>query len=81
MQEYITTFYAHFGAMRFFRELKQQGINGKLMPVPRRLSSSCGICVHYLAADWQRPVDIDEVEQVVEVCGNEFRTLYRAENS
>ena len=47
MNVYIATFYSHFGAMMYFKELKNQGITGKLMPVPRKVSSSCGTCVRY----------------------------------
>ena len=42
MQTFIATFFSHFGAIRFNKQLKEAGIQGKLMPVPRRVSSSCG---------------------------------------
>lgn len=54
MNKYIATFYSHFGAMLYFKALKKQGITAKLMPVPRKVSSSCGTCVgyeHILAVD------------------------------
>ena len=49
MATFIATFFSHFGAVRFHRELKAQGIQGTMMPVPRRLSSSCGTCVQFEA--------------------------------
>jgi len=42
---YLITFHTHFGAMSLQRELNRQGIKAKMMPVPRRLSASCGVCV------------------------------------
>ena len=47
MNKYIATFYSHFGAMTYAKALKKQGIAAKPMPVPRKISSSCGTCVSY----------------------------------
>ena len=47
MNKYIATFYSHFGAMSYFKALKNQKVAAKLMPVPRKVSSSCGTCVRY----------------------------------
>lgn len=42
---YIATFFTHYGAMSFHREQKRQGLAAQMMPVPRALSASCGVCV------------------------------------
>ncbi len=47
MNRYIATFYSHFGAVRFSKELKDLCMNVKLGPVPRFLSSSCGTCAEF----------------------------------
>jgi hypothetical protein len=47
MNKYIATFYSHFGAVLYYKALKKQGVSAKLMPVPRKVSSSCGTCVSY----------------------------------
>jgi len=47
MNKYIATFHSHFGAMLYFKALKDQEIAAKLMPVPRKVSASCGTCVRY----------------------------------
>ena len=47
MNKYFAAFYSHFGAMLYFKTLKKQDIPAKLMPVPRKISSSCGVCVYY----------------------------------
>ena len=47
MKIYVATFYSHFGAMMYFKALGKRDITAKLMPVPRKVSSSCGTCVRY----------------------------------
>lgn len=49
MTIFIATFFSHFGAIKYNRSLKEAGINGVLMPVPRKLSSSCGTCIKFEA--------------------------------
>lgn len=44
--QYLVTFYTHFDAIEYKRFLKKQkGIEARLQPVPRKISSSCGTCV------------------------------------
>lgn len=45
---YIATFFTHFAAVNFSRHLKGTEKKPMLMPVPRKLSSSCGTCVKFL---------------------------------
>lgn len=81
MEEYIATFYSHFGAVRFHRELKKNGIRGSIMPVPRNLSSSCGSCVRF-ETDTEIPEDTHgEIEQIVKVTEQGYEAVYHAENS
>jgi hypothetical protein len=47
MAEYIATFFSHYGATAFARELRNRGVASRTMPVPRHLSSSCGSCVAF----------------------------------
>lgn len=41
--EYVATFFTHSGAMKYKRHMEKNGIKIELMPVPRKLSSDCGI--------------------------------------
>ena len=50
MNEYIATFYTHAGAIVSSRSLTRAGVANRMMPVPRKLSSSCGTCVRYQSA-------------------------------
>ena len=57
--DFITTFFSHYGAMRYKKKCDEYQIKAKLMPVPRNLSSSCGTCV--VLSD---PSVMDEIEQI-----------------
>ena len=74
MQTYIATFFSHFGAIRFNKDLKAIGLSGKLMPVPRRVSSSCGTCVKF-EAESDTAVHSDDLEQLFLVNGEELTML------
>ena len=75
---YIATFYSHFGAMRFKKLCGTQGIPAVLMPVPRRLSSSCGTCVRYEGSDMvSESRDNEDIEQIVEVRGDDYAPIYK----
>lgn len=41
--DYIATFFTHSGAVKYKRHLATMGVQVELQPVPRRLSSDCGI--------------------------------------
>ena len=46
--EQIATFHTHLGAQRLKKKLDALGDTGAvLMPVPRKLSASCGTCVRF----------------------------------
>jgi len=59
MNQYIATFHSHFGAICYCKALKTQGIDAKPMPVPRKVSSSCGTCVSYVHSC---PIEVDDCE-------------------
>jgi hypothetical protein len=44
---FLATFYTHYGAMLFHKHCETANIPSKLAPVPRELSSSCGVCVKF----------------------------------
>lgn len=77
--EYIVTFFTHFGAIKFGRFLEQEGICYNMMPVPRKLSSSCGTCVRFkgeIAFDMRED---EEVEGFYCVEGHEYRMILEKE--
>lgn len=82
MMVYIATFYSHFGAVHFKKICQGLGLEAKMMPVPRDLSSSCGTCVRFMA---QEPCPMgsypEEAEQVVLVKEKGYEVLYRAKDA
>lgn len=78
----IATCYSHFGAIRFHMLCRDHGWSARMMPVPRDLSSSCGTCVRYEADTVPNEQEIpNEVEQIVALEQDGYRTLYRSRNS
>ena len=72
---YIATFHTHFAAVSFARELKATPeMKPQFMPVPRKLSSSCGTCVKFEAAA-PEAVQSDDLEQLFLVNGEELTML------
>ena len=57
---YLLTFYSTSGAMAVERYCKQNEIAGRLIPVPREISASCGL-------SWAVPADQKEELAVVEM--------------
>lgn len=43
--KYRITFFSQYGALSYSRLLQKEGIPSISKPVPRHLSSSCGICL------------------------------------
>lgn len=60
MSRYIATFYTHLSALRTAQALKNAGLQPISGPVPRELSSSCGVCVRFEAErDCRELLDTD----------------------
>ena len=75
MREYIATFHTHLAALMTCRNLTGRGAKTGMMPVPRKLSSSCGTCVRYQAEEPLLEAMDADVEGVYEVVGREEYTL------
>lgn len=71
MREYIATFHTHLAALMTSRSLTALGVKAQMMPVPRKLSSSCGTCVRYLAEEPELQAMDEDVEAVYEKTGKE----------
>ena len=75
MNLYIATFHTHLSALMTSRTLTGQGISARMMPVPRKLSSSCGTCIRYEAEEPNlTAMDVD-VERVYQVGPDEQYTM------
>jgi hypothetical protein len=54
MEEWVILFYSVQGALKAEKILKKEGIPYKLIPVPRHLSSDCGIALKFEAKEEER---------------------------
>ena len=75
MREFIATFHTHLSALMTSRSMTALGVRAQMMPVPRKLSSSCGTCVRYLSEDPHLDAMDEDVEAVYEKIGKEEYVL------
>ena len=88
---YFATFFSHFGAMRYQQlcreqgelyqamiQCREQGIECRVMPVPRNLSSSCGTCVR-CEGRWLEPQGeaAGDVERIAAWDGRSYTPVYQ----
>ena len=59
-------------AIRCEKILKRAGIQCRLVPVPRHLSSNCGLAVHF---DWEQRGQVENVLQIQELDYDDIRAL------
>ena len=75
MIDYVATFHTHLGALMTFKALGQAGVKAQMAPVPRKLSSSCGTCVFYSAAEAHLDLMSEEVEAVYKTLGSDYKKI------
>lgn len=78
MREFIATFHTHLSALMTSRALSELGVCARMMPVPRRLSSSCGTCVRYQADQAHLDAMDTDTEAVYERTGPEDYILIQS---
>ena len=66
----IVTFYSTHLALKFERLIKGRGLEVKLIPVPRRISSSCGIAGRISEAQ------LTEVKTICQEDKIEYESIY-----
>ena len=74
MNEYVATFYTHADALVSHRALTEAGLTAHMMPVPRKLSSSCGTCVRYESEMPERAL-LAEYEAIYRVCDTGYEAV------
>ncbi|MEG1917286.1 MAG: DUF3343 domain-containing protein [Oscillospiraceae bacterium] len=78
MEQYLATFHTHLAALRTDRSLRALGLGSRMTPVPRKLSSSCGTCVRYEAAEpclAQMDTDVEGVYHLLG--GDDYELLHQ----
>lgn len=76
MKEYVALFFTHSGAIKFQRFSRKNNIDCELMPVPRKLSSNCGVCAKFqFNGDINKLID-DEIESIYEIIDSKYVLVY-----
>ena len=74
--KYFITFFTHSGAIKFSRLLNRKNILNETSPVPRKISSNCGLGVSFIYEDDIESLYIDDIESIYYVSGDKY-SLYR----
>lgn len=75
MKQYLATFHTHLAALKTHRTLQKQGVEARMAPVPRKISSSCGTCVFYRAENaCESSIDAD-AEAIYQLDGETVITV------
>ena len=75
--QYLATFFTHCGAVKYQNHLKSRSMTVELMPVPRKLSSSCGISAKFDYAGDIRSMISEDIEKLFEIAGSEYKLIYK----
>ncbi|MCL2403762.1 MAG: DUF3343 domain-containing protein [Coriobacteriia bacterium] len=75
LKSYVATFYSQFGALSTQKELQKRGVSAELQPVPRALSSSCGLCLSFQHDSPLCLEDATDIEDVYQVTADGYEGL------
>lgn len=77
--EYVGVFFTHSGAIKYHRYLISKGIESETMPVPRRLSSNCGIGVRFKTEENINNMITEDIEKVFSLEAGNYEIVYDGE--
>lgn len=77
--QYIGVFFTHSGAIKYHRYLNRLEIVNETMPVPRRLSSNCGIGVKFKTDRDINNMITEEIEKIFKIDDNKNILVYECE--
>jgi len=76
VMEYIATFFSHSGAVKYGRFLSSRNIPSETMPVPRKLSSSCGVCVKFKTSENIITRVSEDIDKIYLLEGSGVKLIY-----
>jgi len=76
---YIGVFFTHSGAIKYHRYLNNLEIANETMPVPRRLSSNCGIGVKFSTDRHINNMINEDIEKIFKIEENKNILVYECE--
>lgn len=74
----LASFHTQSGAIKFEKQMKCFGHQCKLKPVPRKISSSCGICAVFFLEDFNDFIS-DDIEYIFKVKNQDYDIIYKNE--
>lgn len=77
--KYLVLFFTQYGAINYSKLLKKTGIENFTRPVPRSLSSSCGICIETQTDRDLMNFLTEDVEGIYKVKSEDYELIYRSE--
>lgn len=78
--KYLILFFTQYGAISYSGQLKKAGIENITRPVPRALSSSCGICVECETEDEIMDYLTEDVEAIYKAEAEDYQKVYESES-
>ena len=76
---YIALFFTHSGAIKYNRFLREKDIKTETSPIPRKLSSSCGIGVRFYMNGNIDEILSEDLEKIYEIKEEEYNLVYQCE--
>lgn len=77
--EYLAIFFTYSGAIKYDKFLKSKNIKCRLMPIPRKLSSSCAIGARFTYREYLEEIIQDDIQKVYLVNNKEYELVYNTE--
>ncbi|NLL43831.1 MAG: DUF3343 domain-containing protein [Firmicutes bacterium] len=77
--ELIATFFTHSGAVKYKRFMKKLGIEVELLPVPRRLSSDCGIGAKFTTSADVKTLISEDIDKLFLIGEDGEKLVYSSE--
>lgn len=76
LNNYLVTFFNHSGAIKYKKMLQKEGTTSIMMPVPRSLSSSCGVCIEFSRDKINDIVSMDTQAIYLKAKDNTYNLIY-----
>lgn len=75
---FLVLFFTQYGAISYAKLLEEQGIQNETKPVPRSLSSSCGIGVEMKILDEKKILEYltEDVEFIYAIEDDGYKLIY-----
>ena len=74
--KYVILFFTHSGAVKYRRYLTKLNIELEMMAVPRKLSSSCGVCITFIHDDISDMITTDIERIYKQINESNYEELY-----